>query len=136
SIAAESGDISDVALELIDKASFTLSGNSVAATDFNGHVTIINFWASWCAPCQIEFPALLNLAEKHDDTITLILHSSDRNIEALQKFLRTQNSDQLLQNNVIVTWDQTGLIRKDYFDAYKIPETLIVNQYGQKKYRV
>lgn len=32
------------------------------SADWKGHVTVVNFFASWCAPCQIEHPLLLRLA--------------------------------------------------------------------------
>ena len=34
----------------------------LAAADFKGKVTVLNVWASWCAPCQVEHPMLVRLA--------------------------------------------------------------------------
>jgi cytochrome c biogenesis protein CcmG/thiol:disulfide interchange protein DsbE len=38
-----------------------LSGGRVTQADLPGHVTIVNAWASWCAPCRDEMPALVAL---------------------------------------------------------------------------
>ncbi|HWC72539.1 MAG TPA: redoxin domain-containing protein [Gemmatimonadales bacterium] len=38
-----------------------LSGKMVRLDDYHGQVTLINFWASWCAPCREEFPHMAEL---------------------------------------------------------------------------
>jgi thiol-disulfide isomerase/thioredoxin len=40
------------------------SGNSVALDSFRGHPVLINFWATWCAPCIEEMPSLVRLQAK------------------------------------------------------------------------
>lgn len=43
---------------------FTLqdtSGNTVAASDFDGRTWLVNFWATWCTPCVEEMPMLTDL---------------------------------------------------------------------------
>ena len=41
-------------------------GGEIALADFKGVPTLINLWASWCAPCVKELPTLDKLAERHE----------------------------------------------------------------------
>jgi cytochrome c biogenesis protein CcmG/thiol:disulfide interchange protein DsbE len=42
-----------------------LNGKKVSLADFKGHALAINFWATWCAPCKIETPWLIDLRNQY-----------------------------------------------------------------------
>jgi len=42
-------------------------GEKVSLEEFKGKVVLINFWASWCAPCQEELPELQKIYQKYQD---------------------------------------------------------------------
>jgi cytochrome c biogenesis protein CcmG/thiol:disulfide interchange protein DsbE len=42
-----------------------LSGNKVQLSSFRGKALLINFWATWCAPCKIETPWIIELRNKY-----------------------------------------------------------------------
>lgn len=50
-----------------------LEGNPVSLTDFRGRPVIVNFWASWCAPCKVEMPELQAAYEEYEDDGLVIL---------------------------------------------------------------
>lgn len=42
------------------------AGRDVRFTDFKGKVTVVNLWATWCAPCRLEMPTLAALAAHYE----------------------------------------------------------------------
>src|SRR2546423_436856 len=42
-----------------------LRGRRVRLDDYKGKVILINFWATWCAPCQAEMPELVKLQKQY-----------------------------------------------------------------------
>ena len=42
-----------------------LDGKEVALSDLKGKIVFVNFWATWCGPCQEEIPALIDLQNQY-----------------------------------------------------------------------
>jgi len=42
-----------------------LSGKKVSLADYKGKAVLVNFWATWCAPCKIETPWLVELRDQY-----------------------------------------------------------------------
>ena len=43
-----------------------LQGNSQKLASLRGQIVVVNFWATWCGPCQEELPRLAKLAQSYD----------------------------------------------------------------------
>jgi peroxiredoxin len=42
-----------------------LAGHSASLADYRGKAVLINFWATWCAPCRVEMPWFIELQQKY-----------------------------------------------------------------------
>lgn len=64
-------------------------GKPIKSTDFAGKVVILNFWATWCGPCRMEIPSLIELHQQYaDEGLTVIGVSLDRDgAETVQRFI-------------------------------------------------
>lgn len=43
----------------------TLDGKTVSLSDYKGKAVLVNFWATWCGPCKLEMPWLIDLQKKY-----------------------------------------------------------------------
>ena len=81
--------------------------------------TLINFWASWCAPCRIEHPQLMELSKENNIKI-LGVNFKDKKINAL-KFLKD-----LGDPYEYLTRDSNGK-QSVNFGIYGIPESILID---------
>lgn len=49
-----------------------LAGDKQKLSDLRGRWVVVNFWATWCAPCLQEMPYLQELADTHGDILTVL----------------------------------------------------------------
>ena len=49
-----------------------LHGAPVPLSTFKGKVVILNFWATWCGPCRVEIPDLIELQAEHPDDLAVV----------------------------------------------------------------
>src|SRR5688500_13575167 len=50
-----------------------MNGNAVRLADYKGQVIVLNVWATWCGPCQVEIPELVAAYIKYRDQGVVVL---------------------------------------------------------------
>lgn len=112
-------------------AEFTdLDGVIYRLDQFKGKVILLNFWASWCIPCQKEFPDLIKLVNNMHGEVILLAVSNDSNKNDIVRFLaKYKKGDDYkeAQQNIKIFWDKDKRISQDIFSTIKLPETIVIN---------
>lgn len=126
--AAQAGQ---VAPDFAPDFAFTPLGQSASMQlhDLRGKVVLINFWATWCPPCILELPLLVDLATRHPDQFVLLLVSADQNAQTVQEFLAKQtNYRDTLENaaNIHVVWDEKKHISRGLYQTIRFPESILI----------
>lgn len=97
--------------------------NPPAAEDLTSSVRVIEFWATWCAPCKKQIPHINSLAKKYEDrNVIFIGLSVDRSIDEVRKFVKKK----VMSYNV----GMDGGV-SDSLDVSGIPKAFIISHEGK-----
>ena len=109
---------------------FTLSdfrGQQISLQQYRGKVVMINFWATWCAPCVEEFPTMLDLKKSLDNQpFEILAINMGEDAEAIQRFADRLNLD----FNFPVLVDNESKVAEKY-KVKGLPATMLVNKQGE-----
>ena len=109
-----------------------LEGGTRTLADFKGRVILVNFWATWCAPCIREMPALDRLqAALGGATFQVVLVSEDRRgAEAVAPFLKDLGLKHLSS-----FLDPRGVLGRG-FRLRGLPTTILIDREGKERGRI
>ena len=83
--------------EVTDAAFIGEDGSEKTLADYKGQITVVNFWATWCAPCRAEMPDLADLQNQiGDDDLSVVTIATGRNPRpAMERFFAEIGVDNL-----------------------------------------
>lgn len=109
-------------------------GPEVSLNEYRGQVVVLNVWASWCAPCRLEAPDLVEAAEQTEEAgVFLGLNAKEDNPAAEEAFLRAFEIPYPSLD------DPTGELQLRFADTLPpsaIPSTLVIDDQGRVAARV
>jgi peroxiredoxin len=118
-IAAEVGAIAP------DFSLVTLDGNSVRLSDFHGKPVILNFWATWCAPCREEMPALEEIWQQYGQGDVVVLGvDQGESTAVVERFIREK-----VNTSFPILLDRDHTIGDSYF-VRSLPTTFFIDAKG------
>ncbi|MCM3765230.1 TlpA disulfide reductase family protein [Neobacillus niacini] len=100
-----------------------LDGSTTKLSDYKGKVVILNYFASWCAPCKEEFPELAAFHKDYGDKYPLIMMNRGETMDKIKK--ATKNN----QEGMIYLFDYNAKISKRY-NVTGQPETFVIDKQG------
>jgi peroxiredoxin len=111
----------------VEKADFTLKdleGKKVTLSKLRGKIVVVNFWATWCAPCRLEMPDLDSIYARYQSQGLVVLSITDEESSKVNAFLAPAN----YHPTVLLDPDRRVI---GQFHVEGIPKTFVFNREGK-----
>ena len=115
-------------LEAPDFEGLTIDNTAVRLSDFRGKYVLIDFWGTWCAPCIMEVPHLVEAYESFSRDDFEILAVANDSPDLVRDFVEKEGLEWIQ-----VVQEESDPSRKDILELYRIrgyPTTYLVNREG------
>jgi thiol-disulfide isomerase/thioredoxin len=113
--------------QAIDFEVLNETGEMVKLSSYFGKPIVVNFWATWCGPCQAEIPEFIDAYEKYgEDVEFLMVNLTDGHtdtVESVKEFVNENKYDFPL-------YFDTEYSASNAYQVYSIPQTLFVDEKG------
>lgn len=116
-----------------------LDGRDVTVAQYQGKVVLVNFWATWCEPCKIEIPELIQLQSKYGPQGFTILGIAmdDEGKSIVAPFVQTKryeiNSQQMQMNYPILLGNEE--IANKFGGLLGYPTSVLFDKNGKEIHR-
>lgn len=98
-------------------------GQTVSLDEYRGKTVVLNFWASWCAPCIEEIPSLINLQKQMPQIVVVAVDFNDEE-SSYRQFITDNHID------LLTVRDDTQKSNLA-FGTTRPPETYIIDAKGR-----
>jgi cytochrome c biogenesis protein CcmG/thiol:disulfide interchange protein DsbE len=121
----EACTVTDKAANL-DFVLLDMDGAEVKLSDYLGIVILLDFWATWCAPCRIEIPGFIELFDKYEARgLSILGISVDDSVDALQLY-----AEEMEMDYPVLIGDGRDDVKDAFGPLYGFPTTFLINREG------
>jgi peroxiredoxin len=106
----------------------TLEGSTIQLADLRGRPVLINFWATWCGPCQQEMPLIEQYYQKYQTDLVVLAINNDEPEPDVQTFVTK------LDLTFPVLLDP-GMKVEDQYRVRAFPTTFFIDKGGTIRYQ-
>lgn len=112
-----------------------LQGNEVSLEQLRGKVVVVNFWATWCQPCRIEIPWMIEFQEKYGERgfVVLGVAMDEEGKSVVEPYVQQErfevNGEQKAINYSIVLGNEQ--IAEKFGGLLGIPTSVIISRDGR-----
>jgi peroxiredoxin len=107
----------DITLKDMNNADYRMS-------ELKGKVVLVNFWASWCAPCLVEIPEFIKVREQyHDRGFEILGISTDDSPQQLREFAEKNKTNYPLVQ-------VSGEVEDAYGPVFGLPTSILIARDG------
>ena len=113
---------------LLASAPPVMAGAPLDLSAYKGKVVYLDFWASWCHPCEQSFPYMEQLKSRYGpDGLVIIAVNVDHSRDRANSFLKRVGSD------LTVVYDSEGVLAQRY-KVHDMPTSLLIGRDGRIRY--
>ncbi len=112
-----------------------LDGNAVTLAQYKGKVVLVNFWATWCSPCRIEMPWMIEFQQKYGARgfTVLGIAMDDEGKSAVEPFVKKERYDvDGKQMSIIYPILLGNDAVAEKFGIFGLPTSVLISRDGKK----
>ena len=98
-------------------------GRHLSLQDLRGQPVLLNFWATWCGPCRLEMPEIVNLAATNSELVVLAINVQE-SLEQIQPFAEE------FEMTLPIVRDTDGDLRNLY-EVRGMPTSVFIDREGK-----
>jgi cytochrome c biogenesis protein CcmG/thiol:disulfide interchange protein DsbE len=114
----------------------TLDGAQTTLAQYQGKVVLVNFWATWCAPCRVEIPWLIEFTQKYgpQGLVVVGVAMDDEGAKVVEPYVQNErfdvNGSQEAMNYTVVLGNDT--LAEQFGGVIGLPTSMLYDRDGTK----